>query len=150
MTPAMKGWEPLSKNEWTIRLYEPSDREAMLALRERHDTSFWFADPDDPINFETWLVFDGDKLVASFTCRHTIEAFVMLDKSHGTPADRWDMLQTLYNQLEHRGDELGIRECHINIPKKLRGYARRLLKMPQVFYDDRLHMIAAVFGRLGG
>ena len=122
----------------------------MLALYQSHDTSFWFADPDDPINFETWLVLDGDKLVASFTARHTIEAFVMLDKSHGTPLERWEMLKMLYNQLEGRGDELGIREVHINIPKKLRGYAKRLLKMPQVFYDDRLHMIAAVAARLGG
>ena len=122
----------------------------MLDLYQRDDTSFWFADPDDPINFETWLVFDGDKLVASFCARHTIEAFVMLDKSHGTPFERWEMLKLLYNQLEGRGDELGIREVHINIPKKLRGYAKRLLKMPQVFYDDRLHMIAAVAARLGG
>lgn len=122
----------------------------MLALRERHDTSFWFADPDDPINFETWLVFDGDKLVASFTARHTIEAFVMLDKQHGTPAERWAMLKMLYDQLDGRCDELGIREVHINVPTKLRGYAKRLLKMPQIFYDDRLHMIAAVTSRLGG
>lgn len=129
-----------------IRKYKPSDREAILNLRERHDTSFWFADPDDPINFETWLVFDDEKLVASFTARHTIEGFVMLDKSHGTPAQRWEILQTLYNQLEGRGDELGIREVHVNIPKRLLGYAKRLLKMPQVFYDDRLHMIAAVRG----
>lgn len=134
----------MSSSSLTIRRYEPSDLPALLDLRERHDTSLWFADPDDPINFETWLVFDGEKLVASFTARHTIEAFVMLDKKHGTPLDRWEMLKMLYNQLEGRGDELGIREVHINIPKKLLGYAKRLLKMPQVYYDDRLHMLAAV------
>lgn len=133
-----------------VRKYEPGDRAALDSLHERHDPDLWYANPDDPINVETWLVEIDGLVVAAVTGRHTIEAFLMIDKSYGTPAERWEIIQKLVGVAELRADELGIREVHINIPKKLRGYAKRLLSLESILYDDRLHLVASVCGRLGG
>ena len=122
----------------------------MLDLHERHDKGLWYADPDDPINVETWVVESGGKLIAAMTGRKTIEAFLMIDRSYGSPMGRWELVKKLIALSETRTDDLGVREVHINVPVRLRGYAKRLLSLDRIFYDDRLHLIASVCGHLGG
>ena len=137
----------LADKAYTVRRYEPADRPALDALHERHGTDYWYADPDDSINFETWVIEADGKIVCSATARATAEAFLMLDKGYGTPAERWAVTKTMLEFSAHRANELGFREVHIGVALKERGWLRRLLSLPSMFLDDRYRVIMSVWHR---
>lgn len=134
----------------TIRKYVPSDRPAVDELHRNHSESLWYADPDDEINFLTWVLEEDGKIVAAITARRTVEIFLMLDKTHGDPAKRWDIAKALFAYASERSDELGVREIHFGVPTTLRGYVRRLLKLGSIYLDNRFHLLMAAGSRVGG
>ncbi len=133
-----------------IRDYAPADRPALLELHDRHDKALWFADPDDPVNFKTWVVEDNGRIVAAMTARVTAEGFLMLDRETGTPADRLANAKALIGHCQVYAQGIGLREVHIGVPTKIRRWAQRLLKMDSFFLDERIHLLMAVGSRLGG
>lgn len=133
-----------------IRDYVPADRQALVDLHARHDSALWFADPDDPVNFKTWVVEEDGRVVAAMTARLTAEAFLMLDRETGDPADRLANAKALIEHTRACARDLGFREVHIGVPTKIRRWAQRLLKMDSFFLDERIHLLMAVGSRLGG
>jgi len=133
-----------------VRRYTPEDRPAIDALRARHGYNYWFADPDDEINPLTLVLEEDGKIVAAITARRTIEAFLVIDKTHGSPADRWDIVKQLVDRGSAEAADLGVKEVHIGIPSWQRGWARRLLSLGSLFYDGRFHLLMAAGSRIGG
>lgn len=141
---------PTTSAPFIIRRYTPEDRPALLALHEKHGTEFWFADPDDPVNFETWVLEEDGKIISTVTARCTAEAFFMIDKTHGSPADRWRVAQEMLEFSANRANELGLREVHIGVGGNQRGWLRRLLSLPSMFLDSRERVIMGVWHRFRG
>lgn len=133
-----------------IRRYTPADREAVLELRKRHDESMWFADPDDAVNFVTYLLEVDGKPVAAITGRATIEGFLMVDHSFSTPADRLDAVTQLVEVGMKHAASLGVREVHLGVAPDRRGWLRKLLGMRGAFDDPRHHVVLSAAGRLEG
>ena len=131
-----------------IRRYTPEDREAVLELRKRHDESLWFADPDDPVNFVTYLLEVDGKPVAAITGRATIEGFLMVDHSFSTPADRLDAVTKLIEVGMKHAASIGVREVHLGVAPERRGWLKRLLGLRGAFNDPRRHVILTAAGRL--
>ena len=134
----------------SIRRYTPDDRAALDSLHASHGTDFWYADPDDPVNFETWILEDDGKPVCAVTARYTAEAFLMVDKSYGTPRDRWAVINQMIEHMIQRAHELGLREVHIGVNAKQRGWLRKLLSIPSMILDGRFHVVLAVWQRFRG
>jgi hypothetical protein len=132
---------------YVIRRSVAEDRPALDALHLAHGTQYWYADPDDPINFETWVIEVDGKIVCALTARLTAEGFLMLDKSFGTPAERWELTKQMLEHSTQRAHELGFREIHIGVAPNERGWLRRLLSLPSMFLDNRFHVILAVWQR---
>lgn len=147
--------QPLSEgtlgdgSDFVIRRYTPADRESVLRLRGRHDESLWFADPDDPIHFVTFLLEVDGKPVASITGRATIEGFLMIDRSFGTPAARLDAIHALVDVGAAHAASLGVREIHMATDPKWRGWIRKLLRLRGAFNDNRHHVILSTVARGG-
>ena len=137
----------LGGSEFLIRRYTPADREAVLKLRKRHDESLWFADPDDPVNFVTFLLEVDGKLVAAVTGRATIEGFLMIDRSFGEPADRLDVISRLIDAGVSHASSVGAREIHIGVNPQKRGWIRKLLSVIGAFDDDRHHVVISTLAR---
>lgn len=124
----------------------------MDQLHHLHSDDLWYADPDDTANFATWVLEKDGKIVGSMTARKTVEAFMMLDKTNGTPLERWEIAQALIHQASEDivNIDNDIREVHIGVPAKQRGWAKRLLTLPSMFYDGRFNLLMAVGSRIGG
>lgn len=133
-----------------IRRYTPADREAVLDLRKRHDETLWFADPDDPIHFVTFLLEVDGRLVASITGRATIEGFLQVDHSFSTPSDRLEAIARLVDVGMAHAKSLGVREVHLGVSPKRRSWIRRLLGLPGAFDDDRHHVILSTAAHATG
>lgn len=134
----------------SIREYAPEDEPALRELHGRHDEGLWYAHPDDPINFKTWVLEQDGRIVAAMTARMTAEAFLMLDKTTGTPVDRLANAKALIDFTREYARRIGLREVHIGVPQKIRRWAQRLLSMGSFYADDRIHLLMAVGSRLGG
>lgn len=133
--------------QFSIRRYTKDDRPALDALHLSHGPDFWYADPDDPVNFVTWVAEVDGKIVSAVTARYTAEAFFMLDKSYGTPAQRWELTRELIEHSLQYASGIGLREVHIGIGLKQRGWLRRLLSIPSMFLDNRFRVILSVWHR---
>lgn len=133
-----------------IRRYTKDDRAAVDALHAAHGDKYWYADPDDPVNYETWVIEDDGRIIASVTARYTAEAFLMLDKSYGTPVDRLEVTQEIIEHSFNRAHELGLREVHIGVSMNERGWLKKLLRIPSMFLDNRFSVIMSIWHRFGG
>jgi len=140
----------IANPRYRIRRYAAEDRPALDALHEKHGTNFWYADPDDPVNFETWILEEDGKIVCSVTARYTAEAFFMLDKGYGTPKERWEATQELLDFSAYRARELGLREVHLGVAQHQRGWLRKLLSLPSMMLDKRYRVVMAVWHRFRG
>ncbi|MBK9968636.1 MAG: hypothetical protein IPP07_28725 [Holophagales bacterium] len=140
----------MSTSTRVVREYEPADEPALRALHDNHDKGLWYAHPDDPVNFKTWVVEEDGRIVAAMTARMTAEAFLMLDKTTGTPLSRFENARSLIDFTREYAHSIGLREVHIGVPARIRRWAQRLLKMDSFFLDERIHLLMAVGSRLGG
>lgn len=127
-----------------------ADRPALDALRQNHNPDLWYADPDDEVNFITYVLEEDGKIVSSITARRTVEIFLMVDRTHGDPKQRWDIVRSLIEHASAHSGELGAREIHFGVPANMRGYARRLLSLGSIFLDSRFHLLMAAGSRIGG
>jgi hypothetical protein len=133
-----------------IREYYREDRPALDALHASHGKNYWYADPDDEINFVTWVLEEDGKIVASVTARRTAEAFFMLDKSWGTPRERLAATEQLIEHCVNYAHDIGLREIHIGVGANERGWLKRLLKLKSMFLDNRYHILMSVWHRFKG
>jgi hypothetical protein len=108
---------------------------------------YWHPDPDHPIHLETWVVEVDGKIVCAVTARLTLEGFLTLDKSYGTPADRLEVIKALIEKTTFRARELGFMEVHIGVDPRERGWLRKLLSLPSMFLDKRFHVLLSVWHR---
>jgi hypothetical protein len=134
----------------TVRPYRPEDREAVEALRKRHDESLWFAHPEDPTNPVAMVAVDDDgTIVGCMVGRATVEAFLILDNGWKTPVDRWAMIRELVHVGGKACHEMGFREAHMGVPSRMAKYARRLSREADFFLQDRFWLIMSLWRRFG-
>lgn len=128
----------------TIRAYRPEDRSAVVKVFEKHlakGSTGSELDPDYPNHLLTLVVEKDGEIVAGGTGRLTGELFLFQDPGWGSPRERWETIVELLGKARVLAKGAGIDEAHLFIPPGLRRYAERLKTLPNVFFDDRLHLI---------
>lgn len=119
------------------RFYRPSDAEAAADIHSRSGIEMPFAHPGDPVNAIA-LVAEKDGQIAAVCCgRRAIEPALSLDRAVLSPAERWEAVRGFLDRGAMLAAVMGIREFHL-FPNSER-YARRLLTIPGVTADSRIH-----------
>jgi hypothetical protein len=131
----------------TFREYRPEDRESAKALAEKHAKKagliFW-ADPEYPNHVLTVVAENSDGVIVGYgTGRITAELFLTVDPDAGTPPERWELIKTLLGHAKALAKNAGLDELFLNVPQGLKRYAERLKTVPDVYFDDRFHLILA-------
>lgn len=127
-----------------IRLYRPSDLAALEQIHGALPSSAagappFFCHPEHPVNSFTLVAEEDGRPVAAATARHTIEAFLLMDQTWGTPGDRWETVRALLTEGTSRARALGVREVHC--PVMSYRFARRLLGLRGAHGDPRPRII---------
>jgi len=121
-----------------MRPYTPADRERVLELREAHGEEFLFPDPDDPLNLAYFLLEDDDgTLLGASVGRLTVESFILVNHSRGTPNDRWEWVRALCEEGARWAHNTGLGEQHFWVHPRLRSFARRVAGIPGVHSEHR-------------
>jgi hypothetical protein len=78
--------------------------------------------------FLSKIVLERDsKIVAAALLRLTAEAYVLLDRSSGTPADRWRALLLLHEATRGDAARKGLDDAHCWVPPEVaRSFGRRI------------------------
>jgi len=121
-----------------IRPYEPRDRERLLELQHKHGDEYVFPDPADPLNaYVNLLEADDGALLGAVVGRVTLEGFLLLNRTTGTPSQRWGWARSLYEAGFRTAYNLGVGELHFWVPSRLRSYVRRLAEVAGLRREDR-------------
>ena len=90
-------------------------------------------------------IFNGTgKPVAVVLGRATTEAYLLLDKSWGTPAERWDAVLRVIAVSQAQARIMGFEDVHVWLPPSIeKTFSRRLkkigfMKAPWVCYSAKL------------
>ena len=72
----------------------------------------------------------------------------MVDHTFSTPADRLDAVSRLVEVGMKHAASFGVREVHLGVDQRRRGWLRKLLGMRGAFDDPRHHVVLSAAGRL--
>jgi|GEM_PF-5866330 len=128
-----------------IRPYRKTDRPRLLELAEEYramDPEFHFADPDKPENFVTFVAEnEAGEIIGAVTGQAAVEAFMVIDRSYGTPQDRWALVESLIDFGGVDAYMRGFPIVYIGVCDYIKGFARRLLTMTGMTDDNnRAHL----------
>lgn len=118
-----------------------ADHQEILELYKRHGERFSFPDPALPDNLLACVVEDETgKMVGAAILHVTLEGEFLLDKTYGTPADRWDLARVMFEEGCRFAKAKGFRDGIIAIPRILRGYIRKVATLAGFVSDEhRFH-----------
>jgi len=125
----------------TVRPGSPSDTEQIQELYKRHGEKFVFPDPGMDDNLLACVVEDcTGRMVGAAILHVTLEGHFLLDKTYGTPQDRWELARVMFEEGCRFAKAKGFRDGIVAVPRVLRGYIRRLATLAGfVSDDDRAH-----------
>jgi hypothetical protein len=110
-----------------IRNYTDDDLGALEQIHAAQGLPYKFPNLKSSL-FLSKIVLERDsKIVAAALLRLTAEAYVLLDKNNGAPADRWRSLLLLHEAA--RGDAVrkGLDDVHCWVPPQVaRSFGRRI------------------------
>jgi hypothetical protein len=76
------------------------------------------------------LVLEGNQPVGAALARMTVEMYLFVEPSHGTPAMRLQILRLLHQEIEKEMRKQKIKTMHAWLPPQLaKSFGRRLKKM---------------------
>ena len=120
-----------------VRAALPGDADAILALHERHGKKFYVPDPAAPDNLIACIVEDEAGLIVGAAILHvTVEGHFLLDKTWGTPADRWKLARAIIEEALRFARLNGFRDVMVATPRVFRGFARKLATLAGFVSDD--------------
>ena len=120
-----------------VRPGGPEDAAAIHELYGRHVEQFVFPDPTAPDNLLACVVEDENGLMVGAAILHvTLDGHFLLDKTYGTPADRWKLARVMFEEGCRFARARGFRDGTVAVPRTLRGYIRRLATLAGFIPDD--------------
>lgn len=124
-----------------VRSAKADDAAAIVELHERHGKEFYLPDPSSSDNIVACVVEDEHGAMVGAVILHvTVEGHFLLDKTYGTPADRWELARVMYEEGCRFAKAKGFRDAFVAIPRMLRGYIRRVATLAGFQSDDyRMH-----------
>ncbi len=110
-----------------IRNYTDDDLSELEQIHAAQGLPYRFPNLKSSL-FLSKIVLERDsKIVAAALLRLTAEAYLLLDKNYGTPADRWRAMLLLHETT--RGDAVrrGLDDAHCWVPPEVaRSFGRRI------------------------
>jgi hypothetical protein len=120
-----------------------TDVPALERLHAAMNLGYKLPDPRTAFFVRTGI-FDGPRLVTAVLGRKTSEAYLLLDREWGTPAERWENIQRLIVAAAEQAKLEGIDDVHVWIPPAMeQRFAKRLedfafVKAPWNCYTAKL------------
>ncbi len=111
-----------------IRTYKPSDLGALLRMFEAGNFDYELPDLDSGIFVSKTVLENGNGQVEmALLGRLTVEMYMLLDPTVGTPRERWEKFLKLHEAVEREMRVNGIHDVHAWIPPKIaKSFGRRL------------------------
>lgn len=120
-----------------VRPALPGDADVILELHHRHGKEFYVPDPAAPDNMVACIVEDETGLVVGAGILHvTVEGHFLLDKTWGTPAERWKLARVILEEGFRFARLNGFRDVMVATPRIFRGFARRLAGLAGFVSDE--------------
>lgn len=120
-----------------VRAALPGDADIILELHERHGKRFDVPDPAAPENMIACIVEDDTGLAVGAGILHiTVEGHFLVDKTWGTPADRWKLARVILEEGFRFARLHGFRDVMVATPRIFRGFIRKLAGLAGFVDDD--------------
>jgi hypothetical protein len=105
------------------------DTEALVELHRSGGADFVLPAFDSSLFVSKWLLTTDTGVPAqAILGRLTLESYFLLDRTIGTPQQRWNWFQQLSEAAQSHGRRLGLEDVHAWINPKCRSFGRRLLQ----------------------
>jgi len=113
--------------EVKIRTYVGDDERALRHVHSAQEMPYEFPELSNPL-FLTKLVAERDgKISAASFLRLTAEAYLLVDRERGTPAERWRTVTLLHEVMRGEAARRGLDDVHCWLPPQVAGaFGRRL------------------------
>lgn len=122
-----------------LRAYEPSDREAVMALFYASDERLAVLDPSHPANPVTVVMEDEGRIVAALVGRIKLDVYLALDHKAGSPAERLDWIRALAEYGIEGMEAIGAPDIEFAALPEHRSWIKRIEQLPFAVRDERIH-----------
>lgn len=111
----------------TVRPLKPEDIPQLQAIYEEMGFDYSFPDLLSPEFVDVTVLEDGGRPIMAIASRKTVEAYLFMDKSWGTPAWRQEGFMQVHLAAHKAIKALGFRDAHCWVPPQIvRSFGRRL------------------------
>lgn len=110
-----------------IRNYVEEDEEELRRIHSAQQMPYEFPELCNPLFLTKVVAERSGRIAAAGFLRLTAEAYLLVDREGGTPADRWRTVSLLHEVMRGEAVRGGLDDVHCWLPPQVAGaFSRRL------------------------